>query len=173
MEYKKLICFDFDKTLCNTSEPEEGKIIWKEKTGYDYPHVGWWSKPETLDLKIFDTPLNKPVYSEYLKAVSDSDNFVILATGRIERLRKEVESVLNKYNLSFDGIFLKRGPGDTFYFKRTLFERLISELQPEEFIMYDDREEHLVDFKEWAKTMPCDVTIIDVVNMTTTKIKNK
>ena len=78
-----------------------------------------------------------------------------------------------KVKLSFDGIFLKRGPGDTFYFKRTLFERLISELQPEEFIMYDDREEHLVDFKEWAKTMPCDVTIIDVVNMTTTKIKNK
>jgi hypothetical protein len=39
--------------------------------------------------------------------------------------------------------------------------------------MYDDREEHLVDFKECAKTMPCDVTIIDLVNMPTTKIKNK
>ncbi len=172
MKYKKLVCFDFDNTLCNTMGPDQGKVIWKEKTGENWPYVGWWSKPETLDFKVFDTPLNKPVYSEYLKAVSDSDNFVILATGRIEKLRKEVEKVLNKYNLSFDGVFLNNG-GDTFTFKRKLFERLISELQPEEFIMYDDREEHLVDFKEWAKTMPCDVTIIDVVNMTTTKIKNK
>jgi hypothetical protein len=173
MKYKKLICFDFDATLFHTALEDEGKVIWKEKTGYDYPYKGWWSKPETLDLKIFDTPLNKPVYSEYLKAVSDSDNFVILATGRIERLRPQVEAILNKNNLSFDGVFLKRGPGDTFYFKRTLFETLINDLKPEEFIMYDDREEHLVEFKEWAKTMPCDVTIIDVVSMTTTKIKNK
>jgi hypothetical protein len=172
MKYKKLICFDFDKTLCHTSEPVEGKIIWKEKTGYDYPHIGWWSKKETLDLSIFDTPLNKPVYSEYLKAVSDSDNFVILATGRIEELRKEVEKILNKYNLSFDGVFLNKG-GDTFTFKRRLFERLISELQPEEFIMYDDRQLHLIEFEEWAKTMPCDVTINDVINMKTTKIKNR
>ena len=172
MEYKKLICFDFDKTLCHTSEPEEGKIIWKEKTGKDYPHVGWWGKPETLDLEIFDTPLNKSVYDEYLKAVSESDNFVILATGRIEKLRNEVEKILNKYNLSFDGVFLNNG-GDTFTFKRKLFERLISELQPEEFIMYDDREAHLEEFEKWAKTMPCNVTINDVINMTTIKIKNR
>jgi FMN phosphatase YigB (HAD superfamily) len=173
MKYKKLICFDFDATLFHTALEDEGKVIWKEKTGYDYPHKGWWSKPETLDTTIFDTPLNRPVYNEYLKAVSDSENFVILATGRIERLRPQVEAILNKNNLSFDGVFLKRGPGDTLYFKTKLFETFIKELQPEEFIMYDDREEHLVEFKEWAKTMPCDVTIIDVVTMTTTKIKNK
>lgn len=173
MKYKKLICFDFDATLFHTALEDEGKVIWKEKTGYDYPHIGWWSKPETLDTTIFDTPLNRPVYNEYLKAVSDSDNFVILATGRIEKLRPQVEAILNKNNLSFDGVFCKRGPGDTFYFKKTLFETFIKELQPEEFIMYDDREEHLIQFNEWAKTMPCDVTIIDVVNMTTTKIKNK
>lgn len=181
MKYKKLICFDFDKTLCNTIEPEEGISIWKEKTGFDYPHIrvnkgvetiGWWSKPETLDLNIFDTQLNKPVYDEYLKAVSDSDNFVILATGRLERLRKEVELILDRYNLSFKGIFLNKG-GDTFTFKKTLFERLISELEPEEFIMYDDRQSHLIEFEKWAKTMSCDITIIDVVNMKTIKIINK
>ncbi len=173
MKYKKLICFDFDATLFHTALEDEGKIIWKEKTGYDYPHIGWWSKPETLDLGVFDIPLNRPVYNEYLKAVSDSENFVILATGRLEKLRPQVEAILNKNNLSFDGVFCKRGPGDTLYFKTKLFEYFITELQPEEFIMYDDREEHLVEFKEWAKTMPCDVTIIDVVTMTTTKIKNK
>jgi len=173
MKYSKLISFDFDATLFQTPLEEEGRVIWREKTGYDYPHKGWWSKKETLDMNVFDIPLNREVYEEYLKAVSDSDNFVILATGRIEKLRPQVEAILNKNNLSFDGVFCKRGPGDTFYFKKTLFETFINELQPDEFIMYDDREEHLVDFKEWAKTMPCDVTIIDVVSMTTTKIKNK
>ncbi|MEN6291920.1 MAG: hypothetical protein ABFD07_07900, partial [Methanobacterium sp.] len=169
----KLYSFDFDATLFKTALEEEGRIIWKDKTGYDYPHVGWWSKPETLDLEIFDTPLNSHVYDEYLKAVSDSENFVFLATGRLERLRKQVETILNKNNLSFDGVFLKTGPGDTFYFKTKLFERLIYDLDPEEFIMYDDRIEHLTEFAEWAKTVKCDVTIIDVVNMTTTKIKNR
>ena len=131
MKYKKLICFDFDATLFHTALEDEGRVIWKEKTGYDYPHKGWWSKPETLDTAIFDTPLNKVVYEEYLKAVSDEDNFVILATGRIEKLRPQVEAILNKNNLSFDGVFCKRRPGDTFYFKKTLFETFIKELQPE------------------------------------------
>ncbi len=173
MEYKKLICFDFDATLFHTALEEDGKVIWQEKTGEKWPYLGWWSKPETLDLGIFETPINEKVYKEYLKAVSDSDNFVILATGRIERLRKQVETILNKHNLAFDRVFLKTGPGNTYYFKRTLFERLINELNPEEFIMYDDREEHIVEFKEWAKTMPCNITIIDVVNMITTKFNNK
>ena len=172
MEYNKLICFDFDDTLCNTMNPVDGKRIWKEKMGYDYPHVGWWSKPETLDLDIFETPLNKWVYDEYLKSVSDSDNYVILATGRIEKLRPEVENILNKYNLSFDGIYLNRG-GDTYTFKSRLFEKMISELQPDEFIMYDDREEHLIKFEQWATTQPCNVTIIDVKKGTTKKFKNK
>ena len=126
MKYRKLISFDFDATLFHTALEDEGKTIWKEKTGEKWPYVGWWSKPETLDTTIFDTPLNRPVYNEYLKAVSDSDNFVILATGRIERLRPQVEAILNKNNLSFDGVFLKRGPGDTLYFKTKLFETFIN-----------------------------------------------
>jgi len=56
-------------------------------------------------------------------------------------------------------------PGiDTFEFKSNLFAKLINELQPEEFIMYDDRQEHLVRFVQWAKEMPCKVTIIDAIS---------
>ena len=33
MEIKKLISFDFDDTLVHTTLPDEGKLIWKEKTG--------------------------------------------------------------------------------------------------------------------------------------------
>ena len=63
---KKLISFDFDDTLFHTPLPEEGKKIWKQKTGKDWPHSrGWWSKPESLDTEIFDIPINLNIYEKY------------------------------------------------------------------------------------------------------------
>jgi hydroxymethylpyrimidine pyrophosphatase-like HAD family hydrolase len=166
MEIKKLVCFDFDDTLCNTVQHDDGKVIWREKFGVEYPHRGWWSKPESLDMDIFPVTVNPYVYQEYLKAVSDPDNYVILATGRIEKLRPEVEAILDNLNLAFDAVYLNTG-GDTFTFKRRLFEKLISKIDPQEFIIYDDRYEHLEEFEKWAKTIDCRITIIDVKNKTT------
>ena len=166
MKYNKIVSFDFDDTLCHTPLPETGKDIWKEKTGFDWPHRGWWSKPESLDIEVFDIPVNEWVYQKYLEAVTDESTYLILATGRIEPLRKEVELVLNHHNLSFDDVFLNFG-GDTFTFKTRLFENLIKKYEPEEFIMYDDRQEHLPRFCEWAETQPCKVVVVDVVNKVT------
>lgn len=163
MEIKKLISFDFDDTLVHTTLPAEGKQIWKEKTGEEWPHRGWWSKPESLDMEIFDIPLNKKIYRRYQKAISDPNNYVILATGRVAPLKDEVDIILNHYGLEFDETHLNPGI-DTFEFKSNLFAKLIYELQPEEFIMYDDRQEHLVRFVQWAKHMPCKVTIIDAIS---------
>jgi hypothetical protein len=163
MKVKKLISFDFDDTLVHTKLPNEGKLIWKEKTGEEWPYRAWWSRPESLDMDVFDVPLNKKIYKKYKKAISDPDNYVILATGRVEPLKDEVYKILGHYGLSFDETHLNPGI-DTFDFKSNLFTKLIEELQPEEFIMYDDRQEHLVRFKEWAKTLPCKVTIVDAIS---------
>ena len=171
MEYNKLISFDFDDTLCHTPLPEDGKQVWFEKTGTEWPYNGWWSKPESLDLEVFDIPVNNWVYQRYLEAVTDDSAYLILATGRIEALRKEVELVLNHHNLSFDEVYLNFG-GDTYSFKTRLFENLIKKVRPQEFIMYDDRQEHLPKFEEWATTQPCVVTIVDVVNKTTKTFNN-
>ena len=160
MRTKKLISFDFDDTLVKTPLPEEGKIVWKEKTGTDWPHRGWWSKPESLDMEIFDIPLNKHIYKEYETALSDPENYIVLATGRITKLRDEVDIILDHYGLDFDEIHLNPGT-DTYEFKKQLFSDLIDNLQPEEYIMYDDRDEHLERFVKWAKTLPCKTTIID------------
>lgn len=165
MRTNKLICFDFDDTLCNTMKEVEGKIIWKEKTGTDWAHVGWWSKSESLDMNIFETKVNDYVHKEYLDAIGFEDNHVILATGRLEKLRQPVELILNSLDLKFKNVYLNRG-GDTFNFKKNLFEKLINELKPNEFIMYDDRREHLDKFEEWASTFGCKITIIDVINKT-------
>jgi hypothetical protein len=166
MTYKRLIAFDFDDTLCHTPKPEEGKIIWKEKTGTDWPYGGWWGRAESINPEVFDVQLNPWVYKKYLEAVSDQDNYVILATGRLKKvpnMLKHVETILNNHNLSFDEIHLNWG-GDTYNFKTKLFEEKIEELGVKEFILYDDRQEHLVKFEEWSKTIDCEITMIDVVN---------
>lgn len=158
--FKKIYSFDFDGTLFYTPEPEEGKKVFKRETGLDWPHKGWWSRKETLDQDIFHIPMNQWVYKEYLKAISD-DSMVILATGRIEKMRREVEEVLNGNNLNFHEVHLNPGM-ETFLFKTRLFEKLINKYNPDVFTMYDDRSEHLIKFKEWAKNQSCEIDIIDI-----------
>jgi len=158
---KKIVIFDFDKTMCFTPEPIEGEKIWQEKTGTVWPYTGWWSKRETLDMNIFHIPVNPFVYKKYLEAVADNETFTVLATGRIVRLQKQVEAVLNSHNLSFDLVACNSGR-DTLSFKTKLFENLINKYNPKVFTMYDDRHEHLVEFEKWARFQPCRVEIIDV-----------
>ena len=185
-----LYSFDFDDTLFHTMLPDPGESIWQEKTGQPWPHRGWWSKPETLDLEVFDTPKNDWVYKEYLKATEDTDSLRILATGRLQKvpnMRENIEKILNKHNFSFDeiwsiksadeqqngngskGIYLNWG-GDTFAFKTTLFEKLIEITKCDKFVMYDDRDEHLPRFEEWANNQQIPIEIVDVVRKTTTSI---
>lgn len=187
-----LYSFDFDDTLFHTMLPNPGEKIWHEKTGEPWPHRGWWSKPETLDIEIFETPKNDWTYKEYLKATEDTDSLRILATGRLQKvpgMRHNIEKILNQHNFSFDeiwvvpstdesqvqngkkGIYLNWG-GDTFTFKTTLFEKLIKITGCDHFVMYDDREEHLPRFEEWASTQQIPITIVDVVRKTTTTLNN-
>lgn len=163
MSIKKLISFDFDDTLCHTLTPDVGKPIWLEKTGTPFPYDGWWGRAESLDTDVFDIKLNPWVYEKYLDAVSDSDNYVLMATGRRTKLKNEVQKILDMHNLSFDSVHLNH-TGDTFKFKCDLFAKMIKRMRPDEFIMYDDRQEHLVEFAKWSKTIDCKITIVDVVN---------
>lgn len=170
---KKLVSFDFDGTLFHTPTKELGEVIFKNVTGLDWPYGGWWGRKESLDLRIFSIPINKYVYNSFLKHRNDPDTYVFLATGRLSSkkvdLSKNVMSVLAQYDLTtdnkngFDEIHLNPGM-DTYIFKVRLFEDLIRKHKPDEFIMYDDRHEHLIKFADWAKTQRCKITIIDVIN---------
>lgn len=168
-QYKKLICFDFDKTLIHTQEPDEGKKIWLERKGDIFPHpTGWWSKKESLDLSIFYPVINMWTHKHYLEAIADEDNYVFVATGRLDRLKNEVNAILDFHDLKFNDVFCNLG-SETYNFKTKLFESLIKENpKAKEFILYDDRHEHLIKFVDWAEIIEdkykIKVTIIDVVN---------
>ncbi len=166
-KYKRIIAFDFDKTLVHTQEPEEGRKIWLKETGEIFPHDGWWGRPESLDLKIFYPAINGWTYKYYTQAIEEENSYVILATGRIEKLRKQVQDILDFHDFKFHDVFCSWG--ETYKFKTRLFEQIIRK-NPDstEFIMYDDRHEHLIKFIEWAKDMEnkfkIKITIIDVLN---------
>ena len=86
----KLSIMDFDGTLINTPLPEEGKVTYKNKTGKDWPHVGWWSKAESLDMNIFNIKSIPDVVTDYNVEKSNPNNIVVMLTGRLLKLQKEV-----------------------------------------------------------------------------------
>lgn len=172
---KKLYSFDFDNTLVYSHNPEEGKIIWKDKTGFEWPYNGWWSKSETLDTEIFDIEINEWVYSKYLEATSENNSYIIMMTGRLQKpkgMLSNIKKILSDNNLEFDEIHLNPGGLPTFEFKCRKFEELIDKTKCEELIMFDDREEHLLMFKEWAVGQKCKITIYDSINKTKSIIYN-
>jgi len=93
---------------------------------------------------------------------------MILATGRLKKVDGMVDNVnkiLDKNSIEFDEVHLNWGE-DTLKFKLKLFEQKIKHLEVEEFLMLDDRQEHLVEFEKWAEEQNIKITIIDVVNKT-------
>ena len=166
----KLVCFDFDDTLFYTPKADVGKTTWLEKTGTVWPHIGWWGKSETIDIDIFDIPINQWVLDRYEYHRSQKETKVIVATGRLKKVNGMLDNInklFKQNNLEFDEIHLNWG-GDTLRFKLKLFEEKIKQNEIKEFIMFDDRQEHLPHFEEWAdkfsKENNIKMTIVDVIN---------
>ena len=82
--------------------PETHKIIYKEKTGEDWPHKGWWGRPESLDMNIFDFKAIPEVKSAYTIERQRPNTMVISLTGRRPKLSNEVEAILNANGYVFD-----------------------------------------------------------------------
>jgi len=149
----KLAVFDFDGTLAYSPEPEEGKLIYKEKTGHDWPYKGWWGRPESLDTKIFNILTNPSVVSDYKNEKSQPNTLVIMMTGRIPKLSNEVEYILSSNNLSFDEYLYNDG-GPTLEFKIKTMEKILQKYPSiKEIEMWDDRTEHIGPFKAWGSTL--------------------
>lgn len=165
-DIKKVSVFDMDGTFIDTELPGTGKKIWKDKTGVDYPHQGWWGKAESLDVDIFENKPFEDMVKEHTKEMADSSTYVSLCTGRLYKLRNEVQKILDKYDFKFDEVVLngdpryRKGPGDTVSFKLRYLADLNKRFPNlEEIEFWDDRDEHMSTFKQWAKEQSIKVTI--------------
>ena len=147
----KISVFDFDGTLIDTPLPDKGKITHQEKTGKPWPHKGWWSKPESLDATIFDMPLIQSVINTYKEEKASPNTLIVMMTGRIPRLSKEVEAILKSKGLTFDKYIYNMG-GATVDSKVNSLNKLLSEYpKVTDILLNDDRVEHIPAFEAWGE----------------------
>lgn len=140
--------YDFDGTLMDTPLPDEGKKVWLEKTGEEYPHIGWWGRPESIDLEVFDIkPF--PIILDQLKTdTAKSDTYTVMLTSRLEKLKPAIQLILDKYNIVFDDLSLKNGGGE----KSDRIKKYLQKFPDVETInIYDDRDKEMKVFSDLKK----------------------
>lgn len=99
--HEKVAFYDFDKTLVHTPGPTSGRHIWQEKTGAPWPHEGWWSKKESLDIDVFEMQPIKSVISR-LERDKSSGVFTVLLTNRVPTLERQIRRVLDSLGIRLD-----------------------------------------------------------------------
>jgi len=148
---KMLSFFDFDGTLADTMEPEEGKVAYKEFTGEEYPYegyAGWWDNKESLE--PFDVNVNPTIKKEYSKKLLEPNSKVILLTNRNGTLHNQIKGILDKNGIKFDSYNYK-GDGN----EKTDRIKSFLETYPEVDVInvYDDRKEQLSMFHKMKKEL--------------------
>ncbi|KAA8493894.1 hypothetical protein FVE85_6997 [Porphyridium purpureum] len=125
---------DFDGTLVWTPGPEDGRNLYQSCTGVPFPWSGWWGRPESLRPPLVPSPaprdmLNDELAQRLRASWKDPTHFSIVLTGRVEKLRADVERILTDLDMGFlcgeDRLFMKRGSDDVLRFKSNLLLSLV------------------------------------------------
>jgi tRNA nucleotidyltransferase/poly(A) polymerase len=143
---KKVVFYDFDSTLMDSPLPETGKIIYKEKTGQVYPHQGWWGRPESLDLSIFDIQTNPEIEAKFRVDSSDPNTYVVLLTNRLSRLSEPIKKILNKHNIVFDTYSFKNDAREKGERVLDMMKSIYPNIKKLEF--YDDDIKHIQNVRD-------------------------
>lgn len=147
----KIIIKDFDGTLVDTGSLEKFKPIYLEKTGKIWPYDGFWGRALSLDTNLFDMPVIEDTVKSYHEEKDKDGVLMVMMTGRMAKLSNEVETVLAKHNLKFDEYVYNKGGASTLDFKiKTLNSFLEKYPDVTSIIMWEDREEHAIKFREWG-----------------------
>ncbi len=157
---KKRCCiWDFDGTLFNSPDREEGSSLYLEGTGKNWPFGGWWGRIETLMPPIVPDPPPRErliawTYEQYVKAKADPDAYNVLLTGRPYKNRKRVQEILRHFEISFDEEYYRGMRGldgnDTFDIKCNIIENRLVHNSLEEMEIWEDRREHIGKFTAFA-----------------------
>jgi len=159
----RLAFYDFDSTLFSTPMPDEGKLRWKQVTGEDYPHEGWWTKEESLDTKVFDIKPFPTVVSRLKNDTARSDTFTVLLTNRDIKLRPMIMQILRANNLKFDDYSLFDGSYGGNNEKDDRIDRFIKKHpDAKEIDIYDDREKELLILNRFKRMVRDDGITINI-----------
>ncbi len=141
MEKTKVIFIDFDGCLMNTPEVDAGIDQWVEtkKLPYPYPQRGWWSKPESLDMEVFDIQPFEAIYNIVKNA--EAHVTLVMLTNRMKKLEDLVRKILDKHDVKFDHYSFKQYHNET---KGERIEKFLT-YHPEynEVEFYDDMQKYI------------------------------
>lgn len=156
-EITTLNVFDFDGTLFDSPEPEEGKKKWKEVTGTNYPFVGWWGRPESLDSDVFDIKPFVNISNKLNSLKTKNNNRSIILTSRQEKLRPQLMKILRENNIEVDDILMRSGSD------KSKGDKILDELEKFPTInrvnVYDDRDVEIQSFKSIIPKLNNGVTL--------------
>lgn len=154
---KKLYVFDFDGTLVKTPLPEDGIPEWRAFYQKQYPHQGWWSKPESLDIQVFNNlDIVQETIRRYKEIKNEPNSIKILLTSRISKLEYAVKRILEQKKLFFDRYIFKDGKEE----KKDKLNSLLEEYPNINYVeIWDDRDKEINRFQEWKKTKHITVVI--------------
>jgi hypothetical protein len=150
----ELLVYDFDGTLANTPTPREGKIMYENKIGQAWPHVGWWGRQESLEPPLEVGP--GPAWASYVENRTRTDCVRIMMTGRVEKLSRRVTECLRMLEgatetLCFHELVFKKGNGDTLEYKCEELRRMVRAYGPKKVRIWEDRVKHAEGFREFGK----------------------
>jgi hypothetical protein len=161
-QIKTLRFYDFDGTLFFNMLPDDGKPKWEDIYGIKYPHIGWWSKPESLDLNLGVYPNSHVInhYRELLNSSCRHETKHMLLTARLPKLSEHIKNILDTENLIFDD----------YHYIDNKISRVKKILSLDEYknvnsiFLYDDREKELLTFRNFREEMKglIDVTVYEI-----------
>lgn len=102
--------WDFDGSLIDSPMPEPGKAQWEQKTGKKYPHLGWWSKPESLDTDVHTILPKQDIFLKWKDSNHSPNTLDILLISRLKKLEPNVINVLSKNDITMDHYSFANGP---------------------------------------------------------------
>lgn len=148
---KRLCAFDYDGTLLNTVGSEEGKQMWEKYYNKKFPYLGWWGRRESLDLDVFDIKPFPSVMLQLKKELVTPSTYVIILTSRMEKLRPEVQAVLDANNIEVDKLDMKRS-------EKTKGQKILRYIQqfPDLKVVnvYEDRDTDIQTYEEIRNQIP-------------------
>ena len=140
--------FDFDGTLMDSPMPGPGKEKYKEITGSDWPHKGWWGQIDSL--KPFEVQPIEQTKGFYNKYSTIPNSITVLMTNRMAKFEPVVKEKL-------DGLYVF----DYYNFKndnREKPERIMEILKNNPSIdtinIFDDMDEQIMRFRKFKDDNP-------------------
>ena len=148
----RLSIFDFDGTLFASPE----RPPW-------WPFQGFWGRPESLNPPyVPERPGNDwwapKVVAAARQAISDTETYTALLTGRQPKLGPRIKQLLHGEGLRFDEYHFSNGD-NTLPFKLGVIENLVLKVQPEWVDVWEDRGEHIGSFESTLRQLGVDFKV--------------